>query len=60
MTMGCNLIDYLGEVSTKTADFTTAKCLWNSPFSTPGARRMCMDVKNSYLNTSMDRPECSM
>ena len=66
--MGGNLIDYPGDVSTRTADLTTAKLLWNSVLSKRKrsssrgrkhnlARFMCMDVKNFYLNTPMERPE---
>jgi hypothetical protein len=57
LTVGGNLIDYPGDVSTKTSDLTTSKCLWDSTLSTPGARYMCMDVKNFYVNTPMARPE---
>ena len=37
ITVGGNLIDYPGELTTRTADLTTAKLLWNSTLSTPGA-----------------------
>jgi len=37
LTVGGNLIEYPGDVSTPTADLTTAKCLFNSTISTPGA-----------------------
>jgi hypothetical protein len=57
ITVGGNLIDYPGDVSTKTADLVTAKILWNSVLSTPGARYMAIDVKNFYLGTPLDRPE---
>ena len=57
ITVGGNLIDYPGDVSTRTADLTTAKCLFNSTISTPGAKFMCADVKNFYLNTPMERYE---
>ena len=32
-----NLINYPGELTTRTADITIAKLLWNSVISTPGA-----------------------
>jgi hypothetical protein len=35
--VGGNLIDYPGELTTRTADLTTTKILWNSTISTPGA-----------------------
>jgi hypothetical protein len=57
ITVGGNLIDYPGELSTRTADLITSKILWNSTLSTPGAHYMCADVKNFYLSTPMDRPE---
>ena len=57
ITVGGNLINYPGRVSTNTADITTAKCLWNSTISKKHAKFMCDDVKNFYLNTPMDRPE---
>ncbi len=37
ITAGGNLIDYPGELTTRTADIRTAKLLWNSVISTPGA-----------------------
>lgn len=57
LTVGGNLINYPGDTSTKTADLITAKMLLNSTISTPGARCVCVDVKNFYLNTPMDRYE---
>jgi hypothetical protein len=71
MTVGGNLIDYPYEVSTPTADMTTAKLVMNSTISTPGATFHCFDISNFYLNTPMERfeymriplwaiPECIM
>jgi hypothetical protein len=57
LTVGGNLIDYPGDVSTPTADTTTAKLVINSVLSTAGARYMCGDIKNFYLGTPMKRPE---
>jgi hypothetical protein len=54
ITVGGNLIDYPGDVSTKTADLVTAKFLWNNVLSTPGARYMAIDVKKFYLGTPLD------
>jgi hypothetical protein len=54
LTVGGNLIQYPGDVSTRSADLTTSKFLWNSTISTDGARYMCLDVKNFYLVTPMD------
>ncbi len=57
LTAGGNLIDYPGELTTRTADLTTTKLLWNSVISTEGARYLCLDIKNFYLGTPMDRFE---
>ncbi|KAL7538190.1 hypothetical protein ACHAXR_008359, partial [Thalassiosira sp. AJA248-18] len=57
ITAGGNLIDYPGELTTRTADLTTSKILWNSTISTPGARYCCADAKNFYLCTPLDRHE---
>jgi hypothetical protein len=56
-TVGGNHVDYKGDISTKTADLTTAKCLFNSAISTPGAKFMTADIKYFYLNTPMNRYE---
>ena len=57
ITVGGNLIDYPYELTTRTADLTTSKVLWNSTISTPGARYICADAKNFYLETPLDRYE---
>ncbi len=57
LTVGGNLIDYPGELTTHTADLTTTKMLWNSVISTKDARYLCLDIKNFYLGTPMDRFE---
>jgi hypothetical protein len=54
LTVGGNLVQYPGDVSTRSADLTTSKCLWNSTISTDGAKYMCLDVKNFHLGTPMD------
>ena len=55
LTVGGNIIDFPGDVSTLTADLTTAKLVINSTISTPGDRYMCGDVKNFYLCTPTAR-----
>ena len=55
--MGGNLIEYPYELTTRTADVTTSKVMWNSIISTPNARYAYADVKNFYLNTPLDRYE---
>eukprot|EP00970_Alexandrium_tamarense_P017799 scaffold11398_cov137-Alexandrium_tamarense.AAC.1 len=57
ITAGGNLINYPGELTTRTADLTTAKLMWNSVISTDNARYACYDVKNFYLGTPLDRYE---
>ena len=57
LTVGGNLIDYAGDVSTRTADMTSFKLLANSTISTPGARFSVIDIKNFYLGTPMDEYE---
>jgi hypothetical protein len=53
-TVGGNLIDYKGKVSTHTADLPNVKILVNSTFYTPGAKFMTADIKDFYLNTPMN------
>jgi hypothetical protein len=48
---------YHGDVSTRTADMTTAKVLSNNVIATPEARFMCTDGKDFYLNNPMARYE---
>ena len=54
ITAGGNLIKYPGELTTRTADMTTAKILWNSILSTEDARFMGIDINNFYLGTPID------
>ena len=56
-TCGGDRINYPHDVSTKTADITTAKILFNSTVSTPGAKFCCFDIKDFYLNNDMPRDE---
>ena len=57
-TVGGDKVDYPGETYTKTADLTSAKVLFNSVISTPGARFMGIDLKDFYLTAGLDRYEC--
>ncbi len=57
ITAGLNLINYLGELMTQTADITTLKLHWNSVLSTPITKYMCLDIKNFYLLAPLDRYE---
>jgi hypothetical protein len=54
IAVGGNLITYRGNTSTRTADLTTSKLLWNSVLSVDGARYMCLDIKNFYLTAALD------
>ncbi len=54
ITAGGNLINYLGELTTKTADLTTSKLMWNSVLSTKGTKFMCLDIQNFYLTAPLD------
>ncbi len=58
ITAGGNLIHYPGELSTRMADLTTSKLMWNNVLSTEGAKYMCLNIKNFYLSTPLDRFEC--
>jgi hypothetical protein len=53
ITAGGNLIDYPGELTTQTADLSTAKILWNSVLSTAGAKFMGLDIGSFYLETPL-------
>ena len=57
ITAGGNKIYYPGELTTRTADMTTAKLHWNSVLSTPSAKYMCLDIGNFYLSATLDRYE---
>ena len=57
ITAGGNLIQYPGELTTRTADLRTSKIMWNSTISTRGARYMTADAGNFYLATPMERKE---
>jgi hypothetical protein len=56
-TVGGDRIDYPDDVSTKTADLTTAKLLINSTISKANACHMTADLKDFYLGTPMERYE---
>ena len=54
ITAGGNLIKYAGEITTRTANLTTAKMLWNSVISTDGAQFMGLGIGDFYLDTPME------
>ena len=49
ITVGGNLLDYSGNVTTHTASMETIKCHWNSVLSTKGAKYCAGDISNMYL-----------
>jgi hypothetical protein len=49
ITVGGNLLDYLGETSTEAASIETTKLLINSVLSTPGAQLGTIDISNFYI-----------
>ena len=53
LTVGGNLLNVPGYLSTTTADLTTSKILWNSVLSTKYARFACIYINNMYLQTPM-------
>jgi hypothetical protein len=46
LKIGGDHIEYPGDKSTRTAVLTTAKMLFNSTISTPGARFLVIDINN--------------
>ena len=53
ITAAGNLINYLGNCGTPTADLLTVKLLLNSVISTQGAKFFTMDISNFYLNRAL-------
>ena len=51
------MCEYQGQLSTPTSDIVTAKILFNSVVSTPGAKFMTMDIAGFYLMTPLKQPE---
>jgi hypothetical protein len=54
ITAGGNLINYPGELTTCTANMTTAKINWSSILITLKACDMCLDISNFYLMAMLD------
>ena len=52
---GGNLINYPRELSTRTANLTTSKLMWNIVLSTEGTKYMCLDITNIYLSAPLDQ-----
>ena len=60
LTVGVNLIDHPGDVSTPTSDLTTIKININSAISDVKSSYICMKTKDFYLNNKMEREEYIM
>jgi hypothetical protein len=57
ITVSGNLIYYPYELTTQTADMVSAKNIWNSVIITPGAKFGGADIKNMYLETTLNQYE---
>ena len=57
MTIGGNLINYVRDIATKTADLTTVKVLINKTISDPRQRAAANDIKDFYLNNALPEKE---
>ena len=55
LTVEVNIIEYMGKLTTKTADITTFNIHINSVISTQGARYSGWDIVNYYLEIPMGR-----
>jgi hypothetical protein len=55
ITVGGNLIDYPYKLKTRTADMVSAKIMWNSIISTPGAKFGGANIKNMYLKMPLNQ-----
>ena len=49
LTVGGNILNVPGDLSTTTADLTTSKILWNIVLLTKYACFACIDITNMYL-----------
>jgi hypothetical protein len=61
ITAGGNLLTYNGNISTRTADLSTSKLLWNSVLSTDGTKYMYLNIKksiSSLLSTTSNTCGC--
>ena len=57
ITAGGHLIACPDELTTRTADLTCSKILWNSVLGTGDAKHAVPDIANFYLGTPLDRYE---
>ena len=57
LTVGGNLINFPGDVTTPTADLIMAKLIFNIVLSPKNTNFMCADIANFYLKNLMNRYE---
>ena len=57
MTASNNLVQYSCKLKTRMVDLVTSKILWNSILSTEVTKYTCIDIKNFYLGTPLNRYE---
>ena len=57
LTVGGDRVKYPVDCSTPTVELTTVKILLNSIVSTLNAKFITIDIKDFYLNTTMDQSE---
>jgi hypothetical protein len=60
ITVGVDIVDYSGEVTTSTADITTFKISISSTLSTEDAEMMMIDIKKYYLGTPLSTEDAEM
>ena len=53
LTVGGNILNVPGDLSTTTSELKTSNILWNSVLSKKYARFACIDIKNMYLQTPL-------
>ena len=57
LTVGGNLLDFTGNLSTPTASDATVNFVFDSVISTPGAKCLTADIQHVYLNNELPDPE---
>ena len=57
LTVGVNLLDFNGNLTTTIATLTTAKCLFNNVVSTKDAKCVMAYMNNFYLNSILPELE---
>ena len=57
ITIGGNILIYLGDPRISAASLLDSKLISNSTVSTPGARLFCVDIKYYFMNNPMSHFE---